>query len=325
MVMVTKNNKLSRGWIFSIPSPCFDPAAIQWPSKVRYAVWNVTMRGDVNGYVEFVYALKPAKKMLPGAIFEPRLDMDSRDDARNRCMCTDGSDTLDGPWEYGVWELSQGKRTDLLRQEPTPNSDNNLTNLLGTVQHLAREVERLNARVNAGVCHMMPTSSTTINNYFNHYNVNHNTANIVINDVRSEDLSSFPDERLRELISQTRQGFITFVKETRFNAGVPHNHNIRIVSKKQNVAAVKKQGEWKQGTIAQSIEEVLDASKAQFLKPLQDKDYMDHLIEHDPPVMDWCQKVMAKKPCEWRPIKSTVRNELERAYKDAHLDVRSLV
>lgn len=334
---------IARHWYFALTNPSTTTNTIVWNERVRYAVWQIE-RADfegggglvLRGYVEMKTSVRTPRALVRGAEFT-QCTCD-REDARARC--TNKDYRVDGPWEHGEWNRPQGRRSDLLSKttessggstvsdapaevsrssqvsqeqtqpQPQPQPQASLADILELLQTIVRDREVVT-----------PAAPTIVNTYINNGTVNNNhtivsntTANIIINDLRCEDLSQFPEDRIKELILQTRSGFLTFVRESRFNPDIPQNRNLRLVSKKQNLAVVKRNGEWKRGSIAQSIEEVLDASKAQFLKPLDDPTYMGHLMEQEPPVIDWCQKVMAKKPCEWRPIKNTVRGELERAY-----------
>lgn len=386
-------SKVSRHWCFAVSEP-FN-TTISWHDKVRYAVWQVNCNASgmhmMHGYIEFKVAARPPTKLLPAALFSLRPGL--RDDARAHCMR--GDDCVAGPWEYGTWELDQGRRrtssqvktnlstmleavlgqagvdetavaggmpvesetaegggassevppavsaafvahpalADILltvqslaeskREEDKWRAEEEdkwmvVRTLLEVSQRLSRQVEELqeeNSKRQASV-----GGTTIINNNYHITNtnngiINNTTANIVIQDVGCEDLAEFPDDRLKELLLQTRVGFLHFVRATRLNPEKPHNRNVKILSKKQNLAAVKKNGAWQQGSIAQSIEAALDKSSAQFFKPLADDDYMGHLIENEHPVVDWCQKMMAKNRSEWWPIKNTVRAELELVYK----------
>lgn len=291
---------------------------IDWPHYTRYAVWNVCKDvGEkliLRGYVEFKTPVKEPKTILKGSTFSKREC--SRDDARNMHLNPD-HDGSAGPWEFGEWELLRpGRRPkrafEPLRSVVVDKEHSSIEGVYKWIETVSQNVELLHQVMKDSV------KPLTIIQNNQHFNINSNnnmiTNNVIIKDLRSEDLSDFSEERMRELILQTRSGFLTFVKETRFNPEKPENRNVKILSKKKNLAAVKKAGEWQQNSIAQALEEVLDVSKAQFFKPLDDPSYMDHLIETDHPVMDWCQKLMSKKPCEWRPIKNSVRAELERVY-----------
>lgn len=318
------------------------PVLVAWPDRVRYAVWQeqaheVSAAATTHGYIEFYHPVKAPKSILPTARFSQR--QGSRDEARASC-CQGGL-----PFhEHGTWSLAQGKRTDLAKAA-TPAT---LTTVLMQMQTLADEnlrlsesVQQLASIVQEKACLLAPCTTyippvtnivhhttSVVNNIVNNNTItNHNTANIaniVIHDLGCEDLSEFPSERLRSLVSQHRMGFLTFVRETRFNPEKPQNRNFKIVSKKQNLAAVKRDGVWKQGSIAQSLEAALDKSTAQFFSPLSDDEYRETLMESEPPTVDWCQKMMAKNRSEWWPIKASVRAELEKTYQDERCSFRQL-
>lgn len=86
---------------------------------VRYAIWQLESGTQgthhFQGYLELC---KPARFTqvrdecgLEGAHFEPR--QGSPDQARDYCRKLESR--IGGPWEFGTWEKSQGKRSDLER------------------------------------------------------------------------------------------------------------------------------------------------------------------------------------------------------------------
>ena len=159
---------------------------------------------------------------------------------------------------------------------------------------------------------------TTVNNVNNSVNTTTTTTNnnIFISDLGKEDLSFLSDEKRQELVLQMRHGFMSFLKDLHFNPERPQNYNFRILSKKKRLAVIRKNGEWRRGGLRETIEAAIDISKAQFLQPLSDTSYMDSLCQHHEPVVDWCQRFMAKHQSVWRPLMSGVRTELEKVYDD---------
>lgn len=320
---------------------------VSWPLHTHYAVWCVKRTDDgfvLDGYVEFNQNVKTPKRLIHGADFTIR--QVSREDARSSCLHCSSETLVAGPWEHGTWDDLRRPGRRLGASSSVHVCDSTSRSIEDLVmkmvderlkqQHASQDVVSMLRTLNDNIQGMMEKQCqqyhhpiinqyvTTTHNH-NHNitnnvingNVTSNTTNnnILINDIGNEDLTDFPEERLKELVMQQRTGFLTFVKETRFNPNRPENRNIRIVSKKQNLAAIKKDGEWKQASIAQSLEVALDKSKSQFFKPLADEEYMRYLIDKEQQTVDWCQKMMAKSRSEWWPIKSTVRSELERVYK----------
>lgn len=105
----------SRHWCFTLNNPKNDQPDFGRLRHCRYAIWQKESAPDtgtvhLQGYVEFAQPvrLSSMRETLPGAHLERRRG--SRDQAREYCR---KPDRLDGPWEWGVWDLSPGKRTDL--------------------------------------------------------------------------------------------------------------------------------------------------------------------------------------------------------------------
>lgn len=105
----------ARHWCFTWNNP--PSGTMDWSEHktVRYAVYQKEEGENgtphFQGYVEFTRPtrLGALKKILPQAHWEPRRG--TREEARNYCMKEDSR--KDGPWEYGQFETSQGKRNDL--------------------------------------------------------------------------------------------------------------------------------------------------------------------------------------------------------------------
>lgn len=276
----------------------------------------------LRGYIEFIYPVKPSRQFLPGAQYIYRSG--TREETRSSYYDDKDTHTIEGPWEHGCWELNPGSRNAaskltgnkvissstpfLLHQETDTSHDNVQLYVNAIVQAL--EKIQLECAPKTTIIHNI-TNNNIVTSHVTNNTINNS---ITINNLGHEDLSDFPDERLKELVMQQRAGFLTFVKETRLNPNKPENRNIRIVSKKKNIAVIKQDGEWKQASIAQSIEAALDKSKSQFFKPLANEEYVSYLIDKSLSTVDWCQKMMSKSRSEWWPIKSTFRSELESCY-----------
>lgn len=274
---------------------------INWPDNVRYVVWTIVEENSerrMKGYIEFRYSKhKPVMKMcLTDAVFLKKTN--GRDTVRTEIL--NAGNVVAGPWEKGIWQLKTGgESTRELRED------------LASLKEEVKQLLSLTAQ------QLNPASVTIVNNVTNVNNGiinNMVVSNVPVRDLGQEDLSDFPDDRLKGLILQMRTGLIEFIKETRFNPDKPENRNVRILSKKRNVAAVKKDGAWHQGSISQSLETALTRSLLQFFRPFRDASYLDHLIDEKPYVIDWHHGVMAKTRKEWTPLKTSARVELEKVY-----------
>lgn len=115
--------RTARAYCFTLNNP--DPIHlinpelfIDGPSDlIRYAIWQLET-GDsgtqhFQGYLELRVSCRYTKVIsstnLKGAHFEPRRG--NRDQARDYCRKEESR--VSGPWEFGSWETSQGKRSDL--------------------------------------------------------------------------------------------------------------------------------------------------------------------------------------------------------------------
>lgn len=332
-------SKLSRHWCFEIPNQ--SDCRIESGESIRYVIWQVERssaddpRPKVVGYIELSAPTRQSSRIIPGAKLIERTG--TREEARHRCMCPDGR--IAGPFEYGRWELRQGRKPRSATPEPsdeltgrnhtgadtTPKSGSEVRDvnhaLLDTLSCMQKKMESLEAMM-LQVKERSPTiinntitnnnSTTTNNNTISINNTQNN--NIIIRDNGHEDLSDFPMERLKELIPRMSPGFLEFLIETRFNADKPQNRNVRIRSKKRNVAVLKKDGHWLENSIAQCLEEVLTGCVAQFFRPFNDREYIDKMSDEKPCVMDWHNRIVAKAKQTWHPIKNRARAELEKVY-----------
>lgn len=319
-----------RSFSFEWTVQTFDKdVSIKWPDNVRYAVWHVCPPENdlrhvvLRGYIEFKGTSRPPYKHMPGAVF---LHVPgTRVEIRESILHSDKSS--DGPFQYGTWEPVLGGRPKKTNKPRRPTNHN--TNVVQSndqskdndVQAKLERLEEENQKLREDLTKLMqqsqqPSSSTTtiINNYYNC--TNGTTNNINISDLGSEDMSHLTDERRRELLLQTRHGFLSFVKDLHFNPSRPQNYNFRIHSKKRKIGLIRKNGEWKRCGLSDTIQTALDVTKAQFLQPLSDEQYMDVLFAHHEPVVEWCQKFMAKHQSVWRPLVTNVRTEMEKAYDD---------
>lgn len=256
---------------------------IGWSDNVRYAMWCVVGGATITGYVEFkASVVKPVMRFaLMDASFEPRSarsKLSSQEEVRS------ASGMTAGPWEY-----------------PRQSSS---------------------SQTSHAVSAMPPSVIVNVTNYNNVQNNNsvQNNNNFycddsLIRDLGDEDLSDFPPERLLELIRQ--QDFLRFVRETRFNPAKPQNRNLRIVDPHHNRARLKKSGAWHEGTIAQTLDEALTKSMAQFWQPLGDDAALEGgLLDHElhPARHQWYADIVSKKRHVWNRIKSDARGHLMRCY-----------
>lgn len=108
----------TNAWCFTLNSPTqlldFNVDAPE--GKVRYAIYQHEIGESGNehfqGYVEFYRSIRlgGVRKIFPGAHWEPRRG--TREQARDYCRKQDGT-YLDGPYEFGTWDLTPGKRNDI--------------------------------------------------------------------------------------------------------------------------------------------------------------------------------------------------------------------
>lgn len=106
-----------RNWCFTLNNPISAELAWGRLAKVRYAIWQLE-KGEskqtphLQGYIELTQPAKMGyfRNVIPGAHLESRRG--TRDQARDYCRKQESR--IQGPWEYGNWEVGgQGKRTDL--------------------------------------------------------------------------------------------------------------------------------------------------------------------------------------------------------------------
>lgn len=111
----------SRSYVFTLNNPDVPPSGwvFKEPTKlVRYAVWQLE-KGEsgtlhVQGYVELNKSIRYTKlasvfPFLSRARFAKRRG--TPEQAREYCMKPETH--VEGPWEYGTWNVTQGHRTDL--------------------------------------------------------------------------------------------------------------------------------------------------------------------------------------------------------------------
>lgn len=104
-----------RNWCFVWNNPT--TTQLEWPSFVRYAVWQYEVGEEtgtphLQGYVEFskLMRLSGCRKILNKANWRTRYKESTRDQARDYCLKE--RTRIEGPWEHGQW-VKDGERTDL--------------------------------------------------------------------------------------------------------------------------------------------------------------------------------------------------------------------
>lgn len=125
----------AKGWCFTVPNPsdedireaetyiCRDVEREQCrfgrqdcKREITYGVWQLEQGEQglvhIQGYVEFAErsTLQHVRSIMPRIHWEQRRG--TRDEARNYCRKEDSR--LAGPWEFGSFGSTQGRRTDLL-------------------------------------------------------------------------------------------------------------------------------------------------------------------------------------------------------------------
>lgn len=154
------------------------------------------------------------------------------------------------------------------------------------------------------------TTNTTTNTTHNNYNIN-----ITLRDFGDEDTSYISDERVQELFMQCTPGFIAFTKEVYFNPEQPQNSTIKIASKKQDLANVRKDGEWTLVRIGECVDKAVNNSRSLMLRRLP-ANLWERMQEESPDIADWQLRVMAKHASVWRPFTNAVKCALLQKYKD---------
>lgn len=300
-----------RTWCFLVRNP--GTTQIAWRENVRYAVWQLEkpVAGDecdtlLRGYVEFKYSVRPTDvtNCVPTAVLYEKEG--NREGNRARCMAVDRR--IDGPWEYGKWEVVRGRpRTSSCgpASSTIPSNACVTEELVHAVQSLARNVEALSA--------LQPITNTlfTVTNNNNNNGIIINGTPVVIRNVGDEDLSDFPKERLKILIEKMKAGLLEFIRETRFNPDKPQNRNIQIVSSSKERAVKKVNDEWHEDSVAGALDQLLWTSLTQFFRPLADRDYMDALFDSKPQVIDWHHAMFSKKMKDWNDVKRDAAKQLQ--------------
>ena len=319
---------MGKTWVFT--ADAFDESenngSVCWSPNVRYAVWVLVKRREnrenrenresrertleLRGYVEFNTCVRRPimKTALRNAVFSKRqrTAKDAVDSVLN------ATDVVAGPWEHGSRSTGESKdvRDDIIQKLAELQKDIfTLKSLQGDMADLKDKLDNVIARP------PVPTTTTIVNNQINMLYTNANFDDDEVRDLGDEDLSDFPDDRLRELILD--MDLMKFIRETRFNPSKPQNRNIRIVDLYRNRARLKKRGMWHEGTIAKSLEEVISKCVCQFFVPLLDNEFADQVLHSDRNVHRWIwhTSIMSRKRKVWEKIKSDVRGHLIQQYK----------
>jgi len=106
----------ARHWCITINNPCWLEPDWSTIAHLRYAVGQIEEGAEgtrhFQAYVELTTPVRFSafkKTCLTDGHYEKRKG--SRDQARDYCMKADTR--KEGPWEFGRWELEQGRRTDI--------------------------------------------------------------------------------------------------------------------------------------------------------------------------------------------------------------------
>ena len=100
-------------------------------------------------------------------------------------------------------------------------------------------------------------NTTTNNNVQNNINNNNNNTTIIINDFGKEDTSHIPREVLQRRYLARLTGVLATAKDLHFNKDVPHNQNVRLRSRKHDLAERLVNGAWVAEPIAKVADEML--------------------------------------------------------------------
>lgn len=111
-------NTKSRRWVFTINNPQSYELFRELPDGVDYVIWQheqapTTTTHHIQGYVRFRNArtMSGAKRLL-GETAHVEIARGSEEECI--AYCSKQESKVEGPWEFGVRALGQGKRSDLL-------------------------------------------------------------------------------------------------------------------------------------------------------------------------------------------------------------------
>ena len=193
--------------------PEVDCAALQWPACMRYVTWTyLPDSGMFRAYIEFKH---PSTLTVLSAIPSQRILYDSQDRDLKRAAIRAHGHKI---WEDGSWEA--GKRG------PKPGLRELIAEQQQRLDEQAKEIAELKAQPPA--VHM------------------HNNIVINIQSYGYEDTSYIPIEtQLRRCLAKL-PGLVETIRDVHMNPAHPQNHNVRMVSKRRNTAAIRLNGAWKQ-------------------------------------------------------------------------------
>ena len=188
------------------------------------------------------------------------------------------------------------------------------------LQERIRALERLVSSIamtTSGAAEHGASSFNTINN-------NNTTVNVTIQqgssirDFGQEDTSYITSARIEQLLRQCTPGLIELIKEVHFNPQQPQNNNVRITSKKRDMATMKRNGEWVPIKLTDAVDKTIDNSKLLlFRRMTDDPDYFNTFSEESPTCVEWQIMAMAKHQSVWRPTRNAVRCAMLQWYEDA--------
>ncbi len=92
-----------------------------------------------------------------------------------------------------------------------------------------------------------------------HANIEHANINMnfTINNFGSEDISYLDAEVLRRRCLQRMNGIIATIKDVHMNKEHPENNNVRMVSRRHKLAAIREGGEWKQEPVSVVVDKLI--------------------------------------------------------------------
>ena len=146
-----------------------------------------------------------------------------------------------------------------MRGPPPPKSDR----LQAQLDGMARRIQELEERA------VVPTSVTV------------NTNNlVVINNFGQEDISFLNDATLKERFLDKYNGILKTVQDVNMNPDRPENHNVRILSRKRNVAESHVGGAWLPVPLSKAVDDLIRRGHDINSRPfIMDKAFQDKVIE----------------------------------------------
>ena len=125
----------------------------------------------------------------------------------------------------------------------------------------------------------LETNIITTNNHNQNINININ-----INNFGQEDISHLSKDFLDDCVKRLNTGMRNLMKEIHFNPEVPGNHNIRLLSKKQNLLETFNDGSWhpkdKNNTLDEMIRNGYKILFKHFISNTNDEEKKELLHEH---------------------------------------------